>query len=445
MVERLTTEDARILALERGNIRGHTCKVLIVDGAHAPEGVRRRLADRIGLVPRLRQRLVASPLGLAPPALVEDDDFRIERHVRDGGQAHGDARLRAVVARLMTEPLDREHPLWAIDVVALDGPRTALVWRLHHAIADGTVAMRAARALFFGEGGAAAGASAPAVTPGLLDALRWRGAAVAGGVAGVARAAAAPGTWAVAARGAARFPGMLRRELGRTARSSPLDRAAGPRREVAFVKASLQQLKLIAHGAPERGTVNDVVLAAVAGGLRRWLGATGAEQAVMRVKVPVSLHARDESDGANVDSFMCIDMPLAAPDAAARLLAITRETRDRKTLHDAQTLAAFFADLSHFSRSLERFAQHWAMSPRVFTLNVSNVPGPAEPQRVFGAPLLELYALAEIAHRHALRIAVASAAGSISFGLCADADALGGVDAIASGIEEELGELSATL
>jgi diacylglycerol O-acyltransferase / wax synthase len=366
------------------------------------------------LVPRLRQRLVASPLGLAPPALVEDDDFRIERHVRDGGQAHGDARLRAVVARLMTEPLDREHPLWAIDVVALDGPRTALVWRLHHAIADGTVAMRAARALFFEEGGAA-------------------------------RAAAAPGTWAVAARGAARFPGMLRRELGRTARSSPLDRAAGPRREVAFVKASLQQLKLIAHGAPERGTVNDVVLAAVAGGLRRWLGATGAEQAAMRVKVPVSLHARDESDGANVDSFMCIDMPLAAPDAAARLLAITRETRDRKTLHDAQTLAAFFADLSHFSRSLERFAQHWAMSPRVFTLNVSNVPGPAEPQRVFGAPLLELYALAEIAHRHALRIAVASAAGSISFGLCADADALGGVDAIASGIEEELGELSATL
>jgi hypothetical protein len=124
---------------------------------------------------------------------------------------------------------------------------------------------------------------------------------------------------------------------------------------------------------------------------------------------------------------------------------VARETRERKALHDAQTLAEFFADLSHLSRSLERFAQHWAMSPRVFTLNVSNVPGPAEPQRVFGAGLLGMYSLAEIAHRHALRIAVLSVGGSISFGLCADADAVGDLDAIASGIEDELSELGATL
>jgi hypothetical protein len=142
---------------------------------------------------------------------------------------------------------------------------------------------------------------------------------------------------------------------------------------------------------------------------------------------------------------MCVDLPLAGSDPMARLVAVTRETRERKTLHDAQTLATFFADLSHFSRSLERYAEHWAMSPRVFTLNVSNVPGPAEPQRVLGSRLLHLYSFAEIAHRHALRIAVVSAGGRIGFGLCADADAVAGVDVIAAGIEEEVGALSASL
>jgi len=446
MVERLSADDARILALERGNVRGHTCKLLIVAGQHPPDAVRRLIGARIAAVPRLRQRLVAAPLGIATPAFVEDEDFRIEHHVRDGGGPVGEMDLRAEVARLMSEPLEHRRPLWAIDVLALDGSRTALVWRLHHAIADGTVAMRMARALLFDERAERATSDAPPTAPGLVDALRWRGGAAAGGAAGFLRATASPATWAGAARGAVRLPAVLRRELGRTARSSPLDRSAGSRREVAFVDAPLEQVKAIAHGAPEHATVNDVVLAAVAGGLRQWLGEAGAEEAAMRVKVPVSLHTPGEAgDGANLDSFMCVDLPIAAPDPAARLLAVARETRERKTLHDAQTLAAFFADLSHLSRSLERFAEHWAMSPRVFTLNVSNVPGPPEPQRLLGADLLELYSLAEIAHRHALRIAVVSAAGRISFGLCADAQAIDRLELIASGIRRELSELGASL
>ncbi len=445
MAERLSADDARILALERGNVRGHTCKLLIVAGAHRPEAIRRLVGSRIGSVPRLRQRLVPAPLGLAPPALVEDGDFRIERHVRDGGGPLSDEDLRAMVGRLMSEPLDRESPPWAMDVIALGGPRTALVWRLHHAIADGTMAMRTARTLLFAEAAAPAVGAPAGGAPGLLDALRWRGTAVASAAVGFARAGGSHGNWAGAARSAVRLPGVLRRELGRTARPSSLDRAVGPHREVAFVEARLDRIKAIAHGARERATVNDVVLAAVAGGLRRWLGEAGAEQAAMRVKVPVSLHTPGETGAANRDSFMCVDLPIAAPDPAARLVAITRETRERKSLHDAQTLAAFFGDVSHFSRSLERFAQHWAMSPRVFTLNVSNVPGPTEPQRVLGARLLELYSLAEIAHRHALRIAVVSISGRISFGLCADADAIGRLDAIASGIKQELSELSASL
>jgi hypothetical protein len=106
---------------------------------------------------------------------------------------------------------------------------------------------------------------------------------------------------------------------------------------------------------------------------------------------------------------------------------------------------AFFRDLGHLSRSLERSVQRWAMRPRVFTLNVSNVPGPQGPQTVLGSPLLELHSFAEIAHRHALRVAVVSAAGRISVGLCADPDAIGGLGVIADGIEREIEALGAAV
>jgi hypothetical protein len=188
--------------------------------------------------------------------------------------------------------------------------------------------------------------------------------------------------------------------------------------------------------------VNDVALSAVSAGLRAWLEELGAPTEGLRAKVPVSLHQPGEPDAANRDSFMFVDLPLEQDDPLARLLAVTRETRDCKQRDDAETLHAFFRDLSHLSRSLERHAQHWAMSPRVFTLNVSNVPGPRGPQQVLGAPLLELHSIAEVAHRHALRVAIVSAAGRISFGLCADPEAVDRLELVAHGIRRELDALA---
>jgi WS/DGAT/MGAT family acyltransferase len=417
--EPLSAEDARILALESGNVRGHTCKVIVLGGEHGVEQLRDHLSSRIAAFPRLRQRLAPGP---GPPRWVDDTAFSVERHVR-ARDAADDAELRRLVGEVMAEPLDRDLPLWAMDVVTpLEGGRTALAWRIHHAIADGMTAMRMARDLLLEPAGTGPEGPTPA-PPG---------------------PAAEPGRSAAAAmRGAAQFPAVLRHELGRHASRSPLDRPVGPRREVAFADAPLEELRRIGHAAPERATVNDVVLAAVAGGVRGWLDALGAPAETLRVKVPVSLHTPGERDAANRDSFMVVDLPLAQPDPLERLCAVARETRERKLHHEAQSLDTFFRDLSHLSRSLERFAEHWALSPRVFTLNVSNVPGPHGPQQVLGSPLLELHSLAEIAHRHALRVAVVSAAGRISFGLCADPDAVDRLDLIADGIEHELQALGA--
>ena len=432
-LEPLSAEDARILALESGTVRGHTCKVLVIGGEHEADEVREHVARRLDRVPRLTRRLAPGP---GPPAWADDPAFSIADHVV-GREAGGDADLLRLVGAAMATPLDRDRPLWAMDVVTgLDGGRTALVWRIHHAIADGVTAMRMARELLLEPAEAAAdgeGARPAAAAP------DGRAARPAG------RPQAPRHTPASAARTVARLPATLRRELGHRSARTPLDRPAGPHREVAFVGAPLDELRRIAHSAPERATVNDVVLAAVAAGLRCWLEGLGAAPERLRVKVPVCLHLSDERDVANSDSFMVVDLPLAERDPLGRLVAVARETSCAKEHDDARTLDAFFRDLSHLSRSLERCAQDWAMSPRVFTLNVSNVPGPREPQRALGSPLLELHSLAEIAHRHALRVAVVSAGGRISFGLCADPEAVDGLGTIADGIERELEGLATAL
>jgi len=407
--EPLSAEDARILALESGTIRGHTCKVIVLEGEHGDGEVCAQLERRLHLQPRLRQRVEDGRHG---PAWVDDRDFAVERHVRARGPATR-SELLELVGEVMAKPLDRGRPLWAMDVVSpLAGRDTAIVWRIHHAMADGSTAMRMLRDLLL----------EPAEEP---PSERPKSAR--------AQTAAAPASTAL--------PAVLRRELARRGAPSLLDRPAGSHREVAFVDAPLEELRAIGHAAPERATVNDVVLTAVAGGLRDWLERLGAPEQGLRLKVPVSLHHLEDAPAANRDSFMFVDLPLAEPDPVERLLAVARETRERKLCHDAETLDHFFRDLSHLSHSLERFAEHWAMSPRVFTLNVSNVPGPAGPQRALDSALLELHSLAEIAHRHALRVAVVSAAGRISFGLCADPDTVGDLRVIARGIERALQEL----
>ena len=464
-VERLSDEDARILAREHGPVRGHTCQVVIVDGEHDAEALRARIEPRLAAVPRLRDRLVETPVGIAPPAWIPDRGFALDRHVRDGGRVDDQAALERAVAALMEARLDRERPLWTIDVIALGRSRTAIVLRLHHCMADGMMAMRIVRTLLLDQD-----ADAPDVgevsrrpRPGdapsertqappaagsaalLADAIRWRTRWAMRGAAAAAGRLVARGSRRGGAANRRDRVAAIRRELAREGRPSPLARRAGPRRSVGFFSVPLDEVKALAHGAPERATVNDVVLAAVGGGLRHWLGHTGVEARELRVKVPVSLHRPGEADVANRDSIMVVHLPVEEPDPLARLLLIAAETRERKAAHDADALDAFFTDLGRLSRSLERVAERWAMSPRVFALNVSNVPGPPGELTVMGSTLVAMHFLAEIADRHVLRVAVVSAADRLSFGLCGDADSVERLDLVAHGIAQELRALRAAL
>jgi hypothetical protein len=405
----LSDADRAILELESRAVAGHICKVVLLGpGAPALDALRAAIAGRLSAAPPLTRKLAGDA---DRPVWVEDARFDIAAHVVESDLGPvDDVALRTEVARLFAQRLDRGRPLWRIDVLTRAGGGAALVWRIHHALADGTVAMR------------------------LADAVLWDAAPSAAEVGPRARAPVAADEHR---RG--RLAAFARHELGLG--RSPFDGTIGMGRDVAFARAPLHAL----HDAAKRlagATVNDAVLTVVAGALRAWIRDHHGHLGNVRVKVPVSLHQPGDDEG-NRDSFFTLALPLEEPDAAERLAAVRAATVVRKADHDAETLDSLMHDLARVSPQLEHLCRHLEASPRTFALNVSNVPGPREPVAVLGAPVQAVYSLAEIGQRHALRIAVLSLAGELHFGLCADPQIVTGIDLLARGLEADAAALLA--
>jgi len=458
MLQRLTSEDARILALESGAVVGHTCKIVVAERVHddVVAELRRLVAQRIGQAPALRLRLVPTPLRLAAPSWADDPSFdpaaQIRRVERDEPASREE--LREIVAELMSQRLDRSRPLWQLDVTDLEDGLVAVVWRVHHALADGAASLALGEAAIWNASPDPPGSSTPTPPPEpvpgpvslVVTAVAEHAQIVAAGIVRAAGALLSRTRWREAVHELSAARPTVRRELSRLDGDSPLDASIGRRRHVAFVDLPLEEVVAAAH-AFEGVTVNDVALALVTGGLRRWLEhrhANGAAAGAgpMRVQVPVSMH-RGGDTVANRDSFLNVDLPVGEPDPVRRLLALREETLDRKAHHDADELYALFTDLSHVSKRLYRRAYEAASDPHVFALSVSNVRGPGEPRYLVGGRIREFYSLAEIAPRHALRVSAWSFSGRFSFGLCADADAVPDLDVLAVGLTESLDELRA--
>ena len=421
--EKLTQDDAQILRLESPVIKGHTGKVLIVapgSGGRAlsVERLREQVGERMAAFPRLGQRVEEPRFGLGRPAWVDAPEVDLAWHVAEPHHADplSDEELRRAVGDLLSERLDHTRPLWRLDALPLTGERVALVGRIHHAMADGVSAIRLIAGLLWEED------DQPSPTS-------------------PARPAQAPATEAREARVVVGLPAALRREL-RPGRDTKLDQHIGPAREVAWTSFPLERLKRIEHGAAERVTVNDVVLAVVAGGLRRWLPQVGGIADDLRVQCPVCLHAQEEDAGqlGNRDSFMNLDLPISEPDPAARLRMINTETSERKLDHDADTLYAFFHALGRF-RPLYRGVTRLTSGPREFALSVSNVPGPRQRPLILGHAVEQFSSFAEPADRHALRVSIISLGGELAFGLCSDPEAITDLDGLRGALADSIAEL----
>jgi diacylglycerol O-acyltransferase len=429
--EPLSAEDLAILRLESPTVAGHTLKVAILDpppdGPRADiEALRARVAGGIARAPQLRWKLRMHGRGRAEWA--DDPTFDIRNHVRAPPAEHAVSgeELRRICARMMQKRLDRSKPLWTIDLLdPLEDGSMALVWSVHHSLADGAMAMRLAEAILWDEDDAGKAASGTPASSGPLGDLRD----------------------ALELRRPGRLPATLRRELARArGERSPFEGFVGTLRTVSFTSIGLGGLKRSARRLVPEATVNDVVLALLGAGLRRWAESRDGPLESLRVRIPVSLHQRAERPAAaNRDSFFCVALPVAITDPVERLRRITRETALRKGNRDAQVVDALLRDMARLAPPVRRMLDSVLARPQAFALNVSNVKGPTYRPSVLGAPVRAFYSVADVDHRHGLRVAVISLADALHFGLCAEPTIVGSLDPLVEGIVAEAASLAARL
>jgi WS/DGAT/MGAT family acyltransferase len=426
----------------------HVGGVLVFDGEVTRDEIVRRLRQRIHLIPRYAMRLDEAPLGIANPVWVDDEHFDPDRHVRRVAlpRPGGREQLEELVGDLMSDRLDRSRALWQIHVIeGLEGGRTGLLARMHHALVDGIAAVDVSTVVLD-------------PTPEPLEIESPSPSKKSGGrVDTLARLTAArmhvPRKLArdMASRalkldpvGAARQMRSAAGVVGELARVRPqapdtrLNAAIGPDRLFAMARAGLDDVKAVRRATGT--TVNDVLLTAVALMLSEFLD--DAPDNVVAL-VPVSVRAENErGELGNRISTVFVDLPLRGEplDRLARVSAAMNVVKG-----SAQVRAgALMVGATGLAPPLVSSLAVRAMSgPRMFNLVVSNVPGPQQTFYVAGVPLREVYPAVPLNPRNqALTVGILTYDGGVHFGLLADRDAISDVGAAAAGLERALGVLT---
>jgi WS/DGAT/MGAT family acyltransferase len=232
--------------------------------------------------------------------------------------------------------------------------------------------------------------------------------------------------------------GALREFFAQRAPRTSLNRPIGTDRRLAVVRGRLELAKQVAHA--HQATVNDVVLAAVAGGLRQLLTGRGepVEGLVLRVMVPISLHHEQPGQArGNQDAMMMVPLDLGEPDPVRRLTRIAAETAARKRTAHPQVTSGLFGFVA-VQRATYRFQVH----QRFVNLSVTNVPGPPVPLYVAGARLLELFPVVPILGNITLDVGVLSYAGQLNLTAMADQSTCPDLAVFAHGVRSTLDDLA---
>ncbi|MGN6190412.1 MAG: WS/DGAT/MGAT family O-acyltransferase [Conexibacter sp.] len=454
---RLTGLDSSFLHLEHdASTHMHVASCMVFDG---PPPTHDELVSaverRLHLVPRYRQRLAFVPFGQGRPVWVDDPHFNTRYHVQHHAlpKPGSEEQLKHLAGRAFSQQLDRNKPLWELWLVeGLEGGRFAILAKTHHALVDGISGVDITTVLFDV-------APEPAPTPApeqpwvpgplpssaqlLGDALLERATVPAEIFRGVRAAVRRPRRVARELFGDVRAIGSFALPGARSAPPSPLNVPIGPHRRFTWVEEELDRVKAIKNALG--GTVNDVVLVTVAGGLGRYLRAHGHPTIDLRLRamIPVSVRS-EEARGAlgNQVAAVWASLPVGETDPVERLALVRGEMEDLKESHQAVG-ARLLTELTGFAPpTVMAQAARLQARQRYFNLVVTNVPGPQFPLYVLGRQMRSIYPLVPLAQNLALGIAIISYNGRIAFGLNADFDALPDVELLATQLDESLDELA---
>ncbi|MCA1196313.1 MULTISPECIES: wax ester/triacylglycerol synthase family O-acyltransferase [unclassified Saccharopolyspora] len=469
MPDRLSALDASFLYLEDHTTPMHVGGVAVFRRPRSGfeyDHVLSMIDRRLAMVPRYRQKVRQLPGKLARPVWVDDQDFDITYHVRRSAlpKPGKDEQLHELVARLMSRKLDPERPLWELYLVeGLSRSRVAVITKTHQAMVDGIGALDIGQVIFDRSTSPERQevedlwmprpepSPAQLVLEAVTEAVQRPGevvenarSAVGDVAATVRKVTGALGGLASAVRAAAvPTPG------------GPLNGPTSTQRRFAVARAKLDDFRAVrqSHG----GTVNDVVLAVVAGALRNWLLSRGevvSGSTTLRAMVPVSVRGADSggadevsgADGNRVAAYL-VDLPVGEPSPVLRLHHISHALRAHAESGRSVAAEALVGVSGFAPPTLHALGARVAngFSDRLFNVLVTNVPGPQVPLYAAGAKMTEMFPVVPLAKNQSLAIGVTSYDGGVYFGLNGDRDAMSDVDVLAAMIGESVEEMIGTV
>jgi diacylglycerol O-acyltransferase / wax synthase len=454
--DRLTGLDASFLHLEDASAHMHVAGVMLFEGPPPPyDELLEAFERRLPLVPRYRQRLAFVPLAQGRPKWVDDPHLNLRYHVRSTAlpSPGSERQLQELAGRVFSQQLDRDKPLWEVWLVeGLEGDRFAMLSKTHHALVDGISGVDLISVLFDTSPEPAAPTAPgdrwlprplPSRAQLLAEALLER-ATIPTEVARSVRAVfRGPRRIAEAARDAAVGVGAMAWAGLNPAPSTPYNSPIGPHRRFTWMRASLRDIKAIKDSLG--GTVNDVVLATVAGALGRHLRRRGSNTDGLELKamVPVSVR-QDIERGAlgNRVAAMMAPLPVWCQEPVARLDIVREELKGLKSGGQAVG-AQVLTELSGFAPStVMDQASRLVARQRFFNLVVTNVPGPQFPLYLLGRRMLDPFPMVPLAKNQAIGVALLSYDGAINFGVVGDFDLMWDLDEFADDLRESLAELA---
>ncbi|MFL6078784.1 MAG: WS/DGAT/MGAT family O-acyltransferase [Ornithinibacter sp.] len=467
MADRLSSLDSSFLNLEDAATPMHVGSVMVFDapsGGFDYESLVTLISQRIAHVPRYRQRIKTVPGGLANPVWVDDTHFDMSYHVRRSAlpRPGSDEQLEELVARIQPRPLDRSRPMWEVYLVeGLAENRFAIITKTHHSLVDGISAVDIGNVLVDGN---------PTASEGVLTTWRARpepsGAELV--VAALAEAARTPSQVVETiqhgvsdvTRAVGKVAGVagdvistLARVSARPAPGSPLNAKVGRARRYVMIGTDLEDYRQVrtrlGRGSfAEEVTVNDVILATVAGAFRSWLLTRGESVypgTTIRAMVPVSVHDGDDPPtGAQVTACF-VDLPVGEPGPSMRLHQIAFSMRQQMEGGSRRAVSAdTLSGLGGFAPpTMHALGARLGgvVSRRLYNVVITNVPGPQTPLYAAGARMVSTYPVTPLGRGQALSIGLTSYDGGVYYGLYADRDAMPDADVLGRGVIDALHEL----
>lgn len=452
--ERLSVEDELFVKLDTRRMPMTIAMLALFDAeGGSVDDMIAAISRRLDKVPRYRQKLHDVPLHLGRQVWVDDPNFDLGYHVRHVAlpQPAGRKELLTLISRVFSHPLDFERPLWEMWIIDLPDGSKAMFHKSHHCLADGMSALDIATVLFDRTpepiDHSPVAPWTPRPIPGnaqlLLDTVGENLHAPVDAARKLLGFAQRP--FQAATRGARAAHGIesfLTASLPPTRTTSIDTHIHDPHRRLEFVSGSVAGARAAKKHQP--ATINDVALAATAGGLGKLLRNRGenTDGLIVRTVIPVSTRSEEQHyTYGNMIAAMVAELPVGEQDPWKRLKLVRRSTRAAKASRQPAGVG-FVAEVGEFApAALISVAGRAATKQPMYSLVVTNMPGPNHPLYWAGHKLNHAYFFGpNLIERTDLAVAILSYDGELNFGLIGDRDVVPDLAVVAEGIAEALAE-----